>query len=432
MDEKALFTKILGLHLPWFIKQVKVDAEKQRIDIFVDHEPDIRVRCPVCEKFSSVYDHGPERVFRHLDTCQMHTYIHVRLPRVNCPKHGVKQVVSEFGENGSQMTYAFEARVLEVLKECSITSSALLCGLSWDKCWNALGRAVNRGLSRKPHQVPRRIGVDEKSIARGHKYESLVYDLDAGTVEYVCDERRQDSLEGYYRQFRPDQLEQIEAVAMDMWDPYIAATKACVPNADKKIVFDRFHVMRHVVDAVDKVRKIENRQLAEQGLQTLKGTRYLWLWSKENIPPWRQQDFKELKAMDLKVCRAWAIKENLRNLWAYRYEGWMRKYFRRWYFWASHSRLDPVKKAAKTLKDHLDNIVTYARHRITNAMAEGINAKIEKIKRKACGFRNRSHYRTAIFFHCGGLDMLPKPPSKPSLCFKALCTQDVGGTHLNV
>jgi transposase len=106
----------------------------------------------------------------------------------------------------------------------------------------------------------------------------------------------------------------------------------------------------------------------------------------------------------------------------------MRKYFKRWYFWASHSRLDPIKKAAKTLKTHIDNIVTYARHRITNALAEGINTKIEKIKRMACGFRNRSHYRTAIYFHCGGLDLFPRP-WRPSLSFKTFCTQHIGGTH---
>lgn len=429
MDDKLLYTKILAIRPPWFIKEVAVKEKEQRIDIYVAHEPNIRVRCPVCDTFYGMYDHAPERVFRHLDTCQMQTYIHVRLPRVNCPQHGVKRIDSQFGENGSQMTYAFEARVIRVMHECSVEASARLCGLSWDQCWNAMDRAVERGRRRKVHRVPSRIGVDEKSIARGHKYESLVYDIDAGTVEYVCDDRSQQSLESYYRKFTRDELKQIEAVAMDMWDPYIAATKAYVPDASQKIVFDRFHVMRHVLVAVDKVRKNENRQLCESGKQTLIGTKYLWLWSKENVPVWRQQDFEALKAKDLKVCRAWAIKENIRHLWNYRYQAWMRNYFKRWYFWATHSRLEPIKKAAKTLKSHLDNIVTYARHRITNALAEGVNNKIEKIKRMACGFRNRSHYRKAIYFHCGGLDLFPRPPAKPTLSFKALCTQHLGGTH---
>lgn len=418
MDEKLLFTKILGLHAPWFIKQVEVKEKEQRIDIYVDHEPGIRVRCPVCNTFYGTYDHAPERVFRHLNTCQMQTYIHARLPRVNCPQHGVKQIDPQFGENGSEMTFAFESLVIRVAQECSIEATARLCNLSWDQSWNVLDRAVERGRSRKVHRVPSRIGVDEKSIARGHKYESLVYDMDAGTVDYVCDDRKQESLESYYRQFSRDELSQVKAVAMDMWDPYIAATRAYVPDADKKIVFDRFHVMRQVLDAVDKVRKSEHRQLSEAGEQTLKGTKYLWLWSEENIPAWRQPEFDALKAKDLRVCRAWAIKENLRHLWDYRYEANMRTYFKRWYFWATHCRLEPIKKAAKTLKVHLDNIVTYARHRITNALAEGINTKIEKIKRMACGFRNRSHYKTAIYFHCGGLDLFPRSPIQLALKFK--------------
>lgn len=420
MDEKALFYKILGLHPPWVIKQVVINEPDQRVDIYIDHESGIQVRCPECDKFYGLYDHAPERVYRHLNTCQMATYIHVRPPRVNCPHHGVKQINSEFGENGSDMTYAFESFVIQVAQECSIEATGRLCSLSWDRGWNALERAVARGLARKEHRIPARIGVDEKSIARGHKYESLVYDLDAGTVEYVMDERGQESLESYYRQFSDEELAGVKAVAMDMWDPYIAATKVWIPGAEKKIVFDRFHVMRHVLKAVDKVRKNEHRQLSDRGEQVLKGTKYLWLWSEENIPEWRREEFETVRTKDLRVCRAWAIKENIRHLWDYRYEAHMRRYFQRWYFWATHSRLGPIKKAANTLKTHLDNIVTYARHRITNALGESINAKIEKVKRLACGFRNRSHYRTVIYFHCGGLNLIPCQPLTPTLKFKPL------------
>jgi len=429
MDDKLLFTKILGLRPPWFIKQVVVDDQAQRVDIYVEHEPDIRVRCPVCDTFYGLYDHAPERVYRHLNTCQMQTYIHVRPPRVNCPTHGVKQVGSEFGENGSELSFSLESFVIRVAQECSIEATARLCGLSWDQSWGVLERAVNRGQGRKKRRVPTHMGVDEKSIAKGHKYESLVYDIDRGTVEFVWDERGRESLECYYWQFLGEELDEIAAVAMDMWDPYIAATQKHVPEAEKKIVFDRFHVMGHILKAVDEVRKSENRYLSESGESPLKGTKYLWLWSQENVPEWRQEEFSALRALDLKVCRAWAIKENLRRMWDYRYASPMRKFFRRWYFWATHLRLKPMIKAAKTLKAHIDNIVTYAKHRITNALGEAINAKIEKVKRMACGYRNRKNYRTAIYFHCGSLDLFPKPPALPTLCFKSTVPQYVGGTH---
>lgn len=418
MDATKIFTKLLGLHLPWFIERLAVDEKKQRVDIYVNHEAGIRVRCPVCARFYSLYDHAPERVYRHLDTMQMETYIHLRPPRVNCPQHGVRQVDSEFGENGSDMTFAFESHVLRVARECSIEATGRLLGLSWDRSWNTLKRAVDRGKLRKPLRLPKRIGVDEKAISKGHKYETIVYDLESGTVEYVCDDRDQKSLENYYQQFSEEELAGLESISMDMWDPYIAATKKMVPDAQRKIVFDRFHAMRYAVDAVDKVRKQEHQELYKLGDTTLKGTKYLWLWSKENIPEWRNEEFLSLKKRDLKICRAWAIKESLRHLWDYHYEKPMRKYFDRWYLWAIHSQLPPIVAAAKTLKNHIENITTYAKHHVTNAMGESINSKIEKVKRLACGFRNREHYKTAIYFHCGGLDLFPTPPVKRSLRFR--------------
>jgi transposase len=132
-------------------------------------------------------------------------------------------------------------------------------------------------------------------------------------------------------------------------------------------------------------------------------------WSQENLPTWRQGQFEALRPLDLLVCRAWAIKENLQHLGDYRDEGPMRRYFKRWCFWATHARLAPIKKAAQTLKAHWEAI-----------------GKIETVKRMACGFGNRSHYRTAIYFECGGLDLFPKPAARPTLCFKAPASQYVG------
>ena len=225
------------------------------------------------------------------------------------------------------------------------------------------------------------------------------------------DDRGQDSLESYYKRFPPEERAKVEAVAMDMWDPYIAATKAYIPDAHKKIVFDRYHVMRIVTKAVDTVRKEENRALAEKDIDLLKGTKYLWLWNNENVPAYRREEFDELRAKDLKISRAWWYKETIRRMWTFASPGWMRRFFNDWHRWVAHSRLTPMIEAAKTLKAHLENIVTYANHRITNALGESLNSKIEKVKRMACGYRNRAHYRLAIFFHCGGLNMYPQRSS---------------------
>jgi len=407
MNDKTFFTKLLGLKPPWFIADVSLNEAGTRVDIFIDYHKPTRFPCPTCEQFCSVYDHAQEREFRHLNVCQVPAYLHVRVPRVQCTDHGVVQITHGLAEPNSTMTFEMESQILDVQKECSIESTSRLLNVDWHSCWNIQQRAVARGFTRKPEAIPERIGVDEKSFARGHKYETLVYNIDKGTVEFVCDDRNQQSLEQYYQKFTDEERAGVKSISMDMWDPYIAATKAFIPQAETKIVFDRFHVMKFVVDAVDKVRKKENESLKKNGSEMLKGTKYLFLWNKENVPQWRKEEFVELQAQDLKVCRAWAIKENIRHLWNYRYEGCMRKYFNQWYWWATHSRLDPMVKAAYTLKNHLDNIVTYAKHHITNALGESLNAKIEKVKRLACGFRNREHYKTAIYFHCGGLDLYP-------------------------
>lgn len=409
---------LLGLKDPWYVDRIEINEEAQRVDVYVKHHNPIRVACPVCGGFFSPYDHAPEREFQHLSTCHMRTFVHVRLPRVKCPEHGVKQIISEFGEPNSHMTYQFEEYIIGLAQECSISATARLSGLSWDSSYGAVSRAVARGFSRKEQRIPARIAVDEKSFAKGHKYETLVCDHDRGTVEFVADHNKQESLEQYYRQFTDEEKASVTVVTMDMWDPFIAATRNHIPESENKIVFDRFHVMRHVSEAVDKARKAENKVLVEQGNDILKGTKYLWLWNPENIPQWRKPEFRELKRSDLGVSRAWAIKENLRHLWDYTSEGWARKFFKRWYFWATHSRLAPVIAAAKTIKNHIENVLTYTNHRITNALVEGLNSKIEKVKRMACGFGNREHYRTAIYFHCGGLDLLPRRIPTPQVIWK--------------
>jgi len=358
-----------------------------------------------------VYDHTTEQVWQHLDTCQCRTYVHARLPRTTCPADGVRQIAAPWAELRSPFTRAYEGRLLALCRECDVTGVHRLTGASWDAVWGVLARAVARGLARKPRRLPVRLGVDEKALGKGQRYETVVVDLDRGTVEAVLDDRSQAALETYYRQFTAAELAGIQAIAMDMEAHYIQATHACVPGAATKLVFDKYHAVRLVTTAVDDVRRHEHKALRAADDRRLTGTKYLWLWNAENVPAWRRAEFMALKAAALQTSRAWAIKEALRPFWRYRSASWAAKHFAAWYFWATHSRLAPVIKAAKTLKRHLPNLLTYFTHRITNALSEGINSKIQTFKLMACGYRNREHYKTAILFHCGGLDLEPRAPA---------------------
>jgi transposase len=282
-----------------------------------------------------------------------------------------------------------------------------LLRISWDEAWALMGRAVARGLAAKPAKVPARVGVDEKSVGQGQDYITVVSDLDAGTVEYIADERRQASLDGYFTGLTAGQREQIQAVAMDMWEPYIRSVRGNLTDPDNKIVFDRYHVMGYLGTAVDTVRKREHRALVAAGDNRLAGSKYLWLYSAENLPERHIQRFAALRAVDLKTGRAWAIKENLRHFWTYQRRGWGERHWRRWYFWATHCRLRPVIDAAKTLKRHQAGLLSYFTHRITNAAAESLNSRIQAIRVAARGYRNRDNFKTAIYFHCGGLQLYP-------------------------
>jgi transposase len=158
---------------------------------------------------------------------------------------------------------------------------------------------------------------------------------------------------------------------------------------------------------VDKGRRQEPKALQAPDDLRLKGPKPLGWWNEENIPEWRRAEFETMKHAELKTSRAWAIKESLRGFWDYGYPKRAANYFKAWYFWATHSRRAPMIAAAKTIKRHLPHLLTYFKHRITNATAEGITSKIQTLKLMACGYRNREHYKTAILFHCGGLDLYP-------------------------
>lgn len=409
MRDTQLYQQVLGLTAPWSVDRVELNIDDGRVDIWVEHEPAHRWACPACEQLLNCRDHAEERVWRHLDTCQLKTYLHARVPRVACPEHGVRQVAVPWAEPHSRFTMLMERLIIDVATQCAtVTGVSRLLRTGWDQTWAVMERAVARGRRRKAAEPMAHLGVDEKAFRKGHSYVTVVCDLKRATVEHVADDRKSESLAGYFRSLSPRQLQGIEAVAMDMWEPYVKATLECVPLAADKIVFDRFHAMKHVNDAVDKVRRQEHRALTAEGDDRLKGTKYFWLYGMNTLPDRHLPDFESLCTAQLKTSRAWAIKETLRQLWDYRSAGWARRFFRRWSAWASRSRLEPIRRAAKTLRDHLDQILTYCKHRITNAVAEGLNSKIMGIKRKAAGYANPEHFKTVIYFYCGGLDLYPR------------------------
>jgi transposase len=385
MRDIDFFDKLLNLRTPWKVSRVSLAPEEKEIDVWLEHRRGAEFCCPECRWRLPVYDHVASRRWRHLDHGGCVTWLHARIPRIYCLEHGVRQAVVPWALPGSRFTLPFERHAIDVLLETDVLGGARLLRVSWDEAWHLMERAVERGQKTKKQRVIPYLGVDEKAVARRHQYVTMVCDLDRGTVEYLADNREKTSLDAYYVSLSPEQLAGIRAVAMDMWDPYIASTLAHVPGGRSKIVFDRFHIMKHMNEAVDTVRKEEHSLLMEDKNDILKGTKYLWLFAEENVPEKMVEVFAFLRRLNLKTGRAWAIKESLREMWSYRRRGWAELYWRRWYFWATHCRLKPVKKVARMIHNHLENVLTYFDHRVTNAVSEGLNSKIQTVKKTPTG-----------------------------------------------
>lgn len=407
MESRDLYRHLLGLGEPWTVEQVELDMAKMHVEVYAGHAPGARFACPECGRELAMYDHAAERVWRHLDSCQFLTFLHARAPRVSCPEHGVRQVRLPWAEAGSRFTHLFEVLAIDVLLAANVKRAAEILRITWDEAWHLMERAVIRGRAAKGADLPTHLGVDEKAISKGHRYMTLVCDLQEATVEYIGEERKEDSLGAYFQAFPLEQRQAIEAISLDMWPAYINACQAHVPQAEHKMVFDRFHIMRHVLEAVDKVRKHEHRELLEDGDTTLSKSKYLWLYGAENVPERSREHFEQIRTRELKTARAWALKESLRQFWDYHSLNWATRFWKRWYFWASHSRLAPMIAAAKLIARHLPNVLTYFTHRVTNAVAEGLNSKIATVQKRACGYRNRDHFKIAVYFHCGGLNLYP-------------------------
>ena len=400
------YALLLGVGSPWEVKTVDLNLPDKKVEIVLSWQWGQSAKCPECGRACSLHDSAPERTWRHLDTMQFTTLIRASTPRSDCPAHGVKTMLVPWAEPHSRFTLLFERFAVEVLlASASVSQACTLLDIGWETAHTIMSRAVARGLERRQLTALQHLGMDEKSFGRGQSYVTLLTDVAEARVLDVVADRTTAASEQLWATLTPAQKQGVAAVAVDMWEPFIQTIRKEVPQAD--IVHDKYHVSSYLGEAVDKVRRQEHKELLAEGDATLTGSRQLWLYNPENFTAEQRQEFAALKDLHLKVARAWAAKELFTKFWDYQEEGWARRFFKDWFGWVSRSRLKPMITVAQMLKRHLENILTYLKHHITNAVTEGLNSKIQNLKAAARGFRNFQNYRIRILFFCGKLELYP-------------------------
>lgn len=412
MELSSFYKEILGLELPWVIEKVSVSSETKDVVINISNIVGRKLGCKECGNLCSVYDHTPIRIWRHLDTCDYETHIHCRVPRTSCENCGIHRVKVPWSRPYSKFTLLFESHIIKVLQNTQVlTRSAEQLGISVDELRQIRNKAVERGQNRQSEERKiykvSHLCIDEKSLFRGHHYVTIFYDGQTGRVLDVVEHRTRAATEEGFKQLENIiDLSEIEVVTMDMWEAFRSATESCVPQA--AIVHDRFHIAQHINNAVDIVRRAENKKLVKQEDNRLKGTKYIWLKDPKNLTEKQQVILDELvKDKQLSTVQGWELKESLKDFFQCENKDKALFFFKSWKNKVEQSCMKPLIKVANMIENNLERMLNYFEYKVSNAMAESRNSSIQQVKMKARGFRSAKSFRRAILFYCGQLDLLP-------------------------
>ena len=406
---EEFYKNLLNISDPWEVTSIKRDSKSKEVTAIVTLKVNIPLVCPICGRVAKLHDHRFRR-WRHLDSCNHKTIVEADIPRVECAEHGVKQVAVTWAVKGSRFTAEFESTVLLWLKGDSIKTVAENFELSWDEVDSIMARAVKRGLDRRETTSPKNIGIDETSFQKRHQYVTVILDKDSDTIIDILDDRKADTLKTWLKTQGKSDFSHLQSITMDMWDPFINAVKKSFQNAESLIAFDRFHVSQHFGKALDKVRAEEHRGFIDEATKSpLVRSKYQWLANSQRTDnrTARRKEFMPLTRMNLKTSRAWRIKEAATSLWDYSYMGAAERNWKHLLRWISHCRLKPMMAVGNMVRRYFWGILNAIRLKVNNSMLEAKNACIQRIKKIACGFRNKNRFKTAILFHLGGLDLQP-------------------------
>ena len=404
MDENALFQTALGLPPPWQVDRCTFDEGAGRLDIHLDFPRGSVFACSVCGVPGKAYDTS-ELTWRHLNFFQHQTFLHARTPRVECSQCGVHRVAVPWARPGSGFTLLFEALVMTLTKVMPVSAAGRIVNQHDTLLWRIVEHYVDTARAKADHSKVTQVGVDETASRRGQTYISLFVDLKERKVLFATPGKDAATVAAFADDLKAHggKREAVTEVSADMSKAFSKGIAANLPNA--RVTFDKFHVVSLVNDAVDEVRRLEQKTNPE-----LAKTRYVWLKNPENLTPsqWEKLDTIDIASSHLKTARAYQIRLTFQDLFNQPADK-ANAYLDRWYFWATHSRLPPIIKVAKTIRRHQDGILRWFISGINNGILEGINSLVQAAKAKARGYRSDRNLATIIYLIAGKLDLSTLP-----------------------
>ncbi len=401
MQDTDLFQMALGLFPPWLVEHCRFDPEQKQLDIYIDFSRGGEFSSPECGlPGCKAYD-TRDKIWRQLNFFEHVTYLHVRTPRVECPDCGIKLVPVPWAREGSGFTLLFEAFIMAMAKEMPVNAIARLVGEHDTRIWRVLHHYVEEARREQDYSLVCKVGMDETSSKRGHNYITLFVDMDRSKVLFAAPGKDAATVTAFKDdlQAHGDDAENIKQDCCDMSAAYIRGIEDTFENA--AITFDRFHILKVINEALDEVRRMEQKTRPE-----LKKSRFVWLKNPQNLTVKQRGIIEDLNVpkLNLKTAKAYQIKLTFQELYEHPRD-LAEAFLKRWYFWATHSRLQPMIAAAQTIKRHWTGVLAWFKSGITNGVLEGINSLIQAAKAKARGYRSTRNLITIVYLIAGKLDL---------------------------
>jgi len=365
--------------------------------------------CSGCQKPAPGYDRLPERSFEFIPFWGFLVFFVYSMRRVNCRRCGVVVEEVPWGDGKHQLTRAYMLFLARWARKLSWKETAEAFRTSWEKVCDAVEYVVTWGLEHRTLAPIRAIGVDEMQYAKGHKYLTLVYQIDENLTRllWVGRERTIESFQGFFTLLGETLASQIQFVCSDMWQPYLNVIREKCSQALH--ILDRFHIVAQMNKALDEVRADEARQMAREGHEPLlKKTRWCVLKRKDNLTPQQRFRLRDLLRYNLRTVRAYLLKEDFQQFWKYNSPTWAGMFLDFWCGQTMRSRIEPMKKIARMLRAHRPLLLNYfkAKKEFSSGVVEGLNNKAKVTMRKSYGFRTFRILELALYHSLG---KLPEP-----------------------